>query len=188
MTIARPGLIVLALLFFPSLGAAAEILRWVDENGVVHFTEAFKIPEKYRSSAMPVRAKPVAAPDKASAPLQIRGHIAIVQALLNNSAYVNLIVDTGSSVTVISPAVAQELGIDLEGDHPTASFQTANGIISVPIVTLDSVEVKGMEVRGLTASVHDVSPEVSGLLGLNFLQHFRMDIDHQNALLHLEKK
>lgn len=188
MTRARTGLVVLALLIFPSLGAAAEILRWVDENGVVHFTEAFKIPEKYRSSATPVLAKRVAAPDKAYAPLQIRGHVAIVQARLNNSVYVNLIVDTGASFTVISPAVAKDLGIDIEDDLPTASFQTANGIISAPIVTLDSIEIKGMEVRGLTASVQDISPEVSGLLGLNFLQHFRMDIDHQNALLHLEKK
>ena len=188
MTRTRAGLVVLALALAPSLGAAAEILRWVDENGVVHFTEAFKIPEKYRSTATPVRSKPQAALQKASAPLQMRGNTAAVQARINNSAYVNLIVDTGASLTAISPAVARDLGIDLEEDHPTAMFQTANGIISAPIVTLDSIEVQGMEVRRLTASVQEISPEVSGLLGMNFLQHFRMDIDHQNALLHLEKK
>lgn len=185
---ARPGLIILAVLVFPSGVTAAEILRWVDDSGVVHFTEAFKIPEKYRSSATPVRSKPLAAVQKASAPLRIRGNVAVVQARINDSAYVNLIVDTGASNTMISSAVARDLGIDLEAAHPTAMFQTANGIISAPTVTLDSIEVQGMEVRGLTVSVQDISPEVSGLLGLDFLQHFRMDIDHQNALLHLEKK
>jgi hypothetical protein len=47
-----------------------------------------------------------------------------------------------------------------------------------------------MEINNLTAAVHDVIPDgkVFGLLGLNFLSNFRMDIDNQKGLLHLEKK
>jgi clan AA aspartic protease (TIGR02281 family) len=179
----------LVILGFAPLSTAAEILRWVDENGVVHFTDAFKTPEKYRSGAEQIEAEPAVAPDRVSAPLQIRGHIAVVQALLNNGAYANLVVDTGSTLTVISHAVARDLGIDVEGgDFPRASFQTVNGVVSAPVVTLESIQISGMEVRGLRASVHDISPEVSGLLGMNFLSLFRMDIDHSNSLLHLERK
>lgn len=173
----------------PLFATAAEIHRWVDENGVVHFTDAFKTPEAHRDSAEKVQAEAAVAPDRASAPLQIRGHIAVVQALLNNNVYADLVVDTGSTLTVISHTVARQLGIDLDGGHfPTISFQTANGVVSAPVVTLDSIQINGMEVRGLKASVHDISAQVSGLLGMNFLSHFRMDIDHQSALLHLEKK
>ncbi|MBI1993765.1 MAG: hypothetical protein HYS67_05010, partial [Deltaproteobacteria bacterium] len=45
-------------------------------------------------------------------------------------------------------------------------------------------------VKDLTAAVHDVFPDpsISGLLGLNFLSNFRMEIDTQNGVLHLERK
>jgi len=38
--------------------------------------------------------------------------------------------------------------------------------------------------------VHDAvpDPEVAGLLGLNFLSNFRMDIDTERGIVHLEKK
>ena len=185
----RLWLIPLAILCFSPLSTAAEIQRWVDENGVVHYTDAFKIPEKYRSGAEKVQAVPTAAPGRVSAPLQTRGNIAVVQVRLNDSAYASLVVDTGSTLTVISHDVARELGIDIEGGNfQKAHFQTMNGVVSAPVVTLDSIQINGMEIRGLQASVHDISPEVSGLLGMNFLGHFRMDIDHKNSLLHLERK
>jgi predicted aspartyl protease len=57
-------------------------------------------------------------------------------------------------------------------------------------VALDSVEVGGLQIRGITAAVHDVFPDssIAGLLGLNFLTNFRMDIDTKSSILVLEKK
>lgn len=191
----------LALCALPLLAGAAEMVRWVDEKGVIHFTDSLQnIPEKYRGNALrlqipetPRRAEPVKPPepDKASVPLQKKGPIAIVQATLNNRTSASLIVDTGASFTLISRAVAKELQIDVDGKNlPTLPFQTANGVISAPMVTLESIEVGGMQVKNLTAAVYDSFPDssVSGLLGLNFLSHFRMDIDGKNGMLHLEKK
>ena len=91
---------------------------------------------------------------------------------------------------MISQATAKELEIDLEKKLPTIPFQTANGIIQAPLVNLSSIDVGGLQVKDLTAAVHDVFPDasISGLLGLNFLSNFRMDIDTQNGVLHLEKK
>ena len=201
MTRFRPAFIIfLALSVFPSLSAAADILRWVDEKGIVHFTDnVHNIPERYRGNATrikavepPRRAEPAKAePDKASVSRQRRGQVAVVQAILNSKASASLIVDTGASYTMISRAVAKELEIEVEGKNlPTIPFQTANGVISAPVVTLESIEVGGMQVKDLTAAVYDTFPDagVSGLLGLNFLSHFRMDIDSKNGLLHLEKK
>jgi predicted aspartyl protease len=50
--------------------------------------------------------------------------------------------------------------------------------------------VGGVEMKNLAAVIHDALPnsQVAGLLGLNFLSNFRMDIDIQKGLLHLEKK
>jgi len=181
----------------PSL---ADLFRWVDDRGVVHFTDNIhNIPERHRDSATriktsetprgPALEKPTY-PDKVSVPLQRRGTTAIVQATLNEKTSANLVVDTGASYTVISRATARELEIDLEKQLPMIPFQTANGVIVAPLVTLESVEVGGIQVKDLTVAVHDAFPDsgIAGLLGLNFLSHFRMDIDTQNGLLHLEKK
>jgi hypothetical protein len=39
-------------------------------------------------------------------------------------------------------------------------------------------------------AVHDVFPDpgIAGLLGLNFLSEFRVEIDNKNGVIHLEKK
>ena len=98
--------------------------------------------------------------------------------------------DTGASYTLISNALARDLAIDVGSNPKTLSFQTANGLIQAPITSLESVTVGGMEIRNLPAAVHDAvpDPEVAGLLGLNFLSNFRMDIDTQHGMLYLEKK
>ena len=179
---------------------AAEYYRWVDQNGVVHFTDNLhNIPETQRGNAgriqsiEPPRVPPPAipiVPSKASIPFEKQGQVVIVEATLNKKTAAKFVVDTGASYTMISNAVAKELDIDTEQNSRTAPFQTANGIIQAPLVSLESISVGGMEIRNLTAAVHDVLADsrVAGLLGLNFLSNFRMDIDTQKGVLHLEKK
>jgi aspartyl protease family protein len=182
------------LLACPAL-ASAEILRWVDEKGRVHYTDRHNTPVKYRPQAQAQKSAPPpsasARPDKASIALQRRGNVAVVAALLNNTASARLVVDTGAACSVISRATARQLGIELEGRKwPTQAFQTANGVIHAPMVTLESIDIGGMEVKNLQAAVHDTFPDasVAGLLGLDYLSQFRMDIDNQSLTLHLERK
>jgi clan AA aspartic protease (TIGR02281 family) len=179
---------------------AADFYRWVDQNGVVHFTDNLQnVPEKQRQRATriqnrepPRTAEPPqpAALSKASIPIEKNGPIVVVDATLNGKIPAKLIVDTGASYTMISSAMARELGINLEQSRRTVPFQTANGLIQAPLTDLDSITVGGMEIKNLTAAVHDALPnsKVAGLLGLNFLSNFRLDIDTQNGVLHLEKK
>ena len=179
---------------------AADYYRWVDQNGVVHFTDnPHNIPETQRGkvgriqSTEPVRKQQppvILLPTKASIPFEKQGQVVIVEATLNKKTAVKFVVDTGASYTMISSAVAKELDINTEQNRRTAPFQTANGIIQAPLISLESITVGGMEIRDLTAAVHDVIPDarVAGLLGLNFLTNFRMDIDTQKGMLHLEKK
>jgi clan AA aspartic protease (TIGR02281 family) len=180
--------------------SAADYYRWVDQNGVVHFTDNLhNIPEAQRGKAGRIisnespRNQPPPVPilpSKASIPFEKQGQVVIVEATLNKKTAAKFVVDTGASYTMISSAIAKELDIDTEQSRRTAPFQTANGIIQAPLVSLDSISVGGMEIRNLTAAVHDVlsDPRIAGLLGLNFLSNFRMDIDTQKGVLHLEKK
>jgi clan AA aspartic protease (TIGR02281 family) len=196
---------VFAVLLFVVLLSAqtvfgAEYYRWIDQNGVVHFTDSLhNIPEIQRAkvgriqSIEPSKNQPPPAallPSKASIPFEKHGQVVIVEATLNKKAAAKFVVDTGASYTMISSAVAKELEIDTEQNRRTAPFQTANGVIQAPLVSLESITLGGMEIRNLTAAVHDILPDsrVAGLLGLNFLTNFRMDIDTQKGVLHLEKK
>ncbi|OGQ78335.1 MAG: hypothetical protein A3F90_01785 [Deltaproteobacteria bacterium RIFCSPLOWO2_12_FULL_60_19] len=189
-------LITLALVFLSSIGGAADILRWVDEQGVVHFTDSEKnIPEKFRAKATRIKASGPPPPDASpltvtSVPYQKRGELMTVQATLNEKTAANFIVDTGASYTTISQATARQLDIDLEKDYPILHFQTANGVIQAPLVSLQSIEVGGLKLKDISVAVHDVFPDpaVTGLLGLNFLSQFRVDIDNKNSLLNLERK
>ncbi|MGH7829824.1 MAG: TIGR02281 family clan AA aspartic protease [Candidatus Binatia bacterium] len=189
---------VLALLLLASWSHPGELFRWVDERGVVHFSDNLhNIPEKYRNAASrmnvpesPKRPEGAYELNKASIPFLRKGEVMVVKATVNERVSANFVVDTGASYTMISRATAKELDIDLERKLPTIPFQTVNGTIQAPLVTLDSVELGGMRIRDLTAAVHDISPDPGsvGLLGLNFLNNFRMDIDMQGQVLVLEKK
>jgi clan AA aspartic protease (TIGR02281 family) len=179
---------------------AAEYYRWVDENGVLHITDNLhNVPEKQRGSAKRIQAQEsprVAEPEqkppprKASIPMERHGEVVIIQATLNNKRSAKFVVDTGASYTLISNAVARDLAIDVGPTPKTLQFQTANGLIEAPVTRLESIAVGGMEIRNLPTAVHDAvpDPQVAGLLGLNFLSNFRMDIDTQKGMLHLEKK
>jgi clan AA aspartic protease (TIGR02281 family) len=192
--------VVLALFFLPTLSHPGDLFRWVDERGVVHFSDNLhNIPEKYRADAKRMNvpessrnqegANPYE-PNKAAIPFLKNGAVMVVKATVNEKVSANFVVDTGASYTMISRATAKELDIDLEKKLPTIPFQTVNGTIQAPLITLDSIELGGMRIRDLTAAVHDISsdPGSVGLLGLNFLNNFRMDIDMKGQILVLEKK
>jgi clan AA aspartic protease (TIGR02281 family) len=189
----------LSTLLISSPLRSADYYRWVDQNGVVHFTDNLhNIPETQRGkvgriqSTEPPRSQPPIPilPSKASIPFEKQGQVVVVEATLNKKTAAKFVVDTGASYTMISSAVAKELDIDTEQNRRTAPFQTANGVIQAPLVSLESISIGGMEIRNLTAAVHDVLSDsrIAGLLGLNFLSNFRMDIDTQKGVLHLEKK
>jgi clan AA aspartic protease (TIGR02281 family) len=179
---------------------AAEYYRWIDESGVLHITDNLQnVPAKQRAGASRIQAQESpripepeikAPPRTASIPIEKHGSVVIIQATLNNKRSAKFVVDTGASYTLISSALARDLSIDVGSNPKTLSFQTANGLIQAPVTNLDSITVGGMEIRNLPTAVHDAipDPQVAGLLGLNFLSNFKMDIDTQKGVLHLEKK
>ena len=195
-------LLKIALLIFISPLPAADFFRWIDQNGVTHFTDnVHNIPESRRATATRIKAQEPLRPAepakvaptaiaKASVPFEKRGQVVVVEVMLNKTVPAKLVVDTGATYTMISLATARELSIDPQQTQRTMPFQTANGVIQAPLTNLESVTVGGMEIKNLTAAIHDAvsSAQVAGLLGLNFLSNFRLDIDTDKGLLHLEKK
>ena len=193
------GILLQLALAGPSF--STEYYRWVDGNGVLHITDNLhNVPPNQRPNAGRIQAPDSPRPaepekragpsNKASVPMERHGSVALVQATLNNKRSVKFVVDTGASYTLISNAVAYDLGIELGANPKTMPFQTANGLINAPITNLESISIGGLEIRNTMIAIHHAvpDPQIAGLLGLNFLSNFKMDIDTQKGFLHLEKK
>ena len=124
---------------------------------------------------------------RVSVPLIRLGNVFFVRALLNGRRDVLFVLDTGASLTTISTAVAQEMGIFFGAGSPTVTLRTASGTIQVPVATLESVQVGGLEARDVPVAVFDLphSSQVAGLLGNSFLSRFQVQLDPTQGLLML---
>ncbi|MCG6900011.1 MAG: retroviral-like aspartic protease family protein, partial [Gammaproteobacteria bacterium] len=123
-------------------------------------------------------------------PLQRIGTHFIVDATPAAGRSVQLLVDTGASLTILTPQVLQQGDIHYEDTGRTAVFHTANGSVEAPVYRLDSLAVGDWYVTRLEVGVLELgeSAGVDGLLGMNFLNRFQFFIDQNEALLHLFAK
>jgi len=111
-----------------------------------------------------------------------QGHF-ITQGQINGGT-VTMLVDTGASQVAMSSTEALRLGIDYRKGTRGYS-QTANGIVSVYRVNLDSVKVGDITLNQVEASVHENSLPVV-LLGMSFLN--RTEMRREGDLLTLTKR
>lgn len=112
-----------------------------------------------------------------------------VTAVLNQTVEQKFIVDTGASTVTIPSSTADRLGISIDSGNPIRKLITANGVIDAPEVILPSITVEGWEVADITALVVDIPSQSDlGLLGLNYLERFRMDLNTDEGILLLEPR
>ena len=112
-----------------------------------------------------------------------------VTASLNQETLQAFIVDTGATMVTIPFSTARNLGIIISVRNPRRKIYTASGELYAPEVVLDSISLEGYEVNNVKALVMDLpnQPDV-GLLGLNFLRRFRMDLNTDEGMLLLAPK
>jgi clan AA aspartic protease (TIGR02281 family) len=187
---------LLTILIALTLPASAEMYKWVDEKGTVHFTDDLSsIPEKYREDIeerktpkgtpdQQVREKPApASAQKTSEPegfgvnLVRRHELWMSEVILNNRLQSYFIVDTGASFTLINWQMAKELGLDVNETTPFIPIYTASQLIFTPLVTLKSVRVGKAELENVDALIHNLPSNAAGLLGNSFLNKFRVVLD-----------
>ena len=116
-------------------------------------------------------------------------HYIPVSAILNRDTDLNFIVDTGASMVTIPRSTAEYLGLAVDDRNPMRRVNTAGGIRYAPEITLSSITIGGWEVNDVKALVLDIPDQPDlGLLGLNYLQHFRMDMNTEQGVLLLEPR
>ena len=187
------------------VSATAEIYRWTDAEGRLHFTENLaKVPEAKRDEARRAAAKQssrklqtyssatahVAERRPAArrggeirVPFERDGSLMRVDVQLNDLVTTPFYVDTGASGVSLPSHVAEQLGIPIRPDMPHVRVVTANGMTSRPLVTLDAVQLGGARVEGLEATVN---PAMSiGLLGGTFFNNFVYRVDAAESEIRL---
>ena len=113
-----------------------------------------------------------------------RGAHQLVNAVLvgpgQASQQVSLMVDTGASTVVLPKSMIGQLGFTVD-ELRDGWTQTANGRVRTKVGTLHSVAVGSATAQDVTVTFLDDSRlNGSRLLGMSFLQRFRMTIDDAN--------
>jgi clan AA aspartic protease (TIGR02281 family) len=118
-------------------------------------------------------------------PLHRSGNHFVVDTRAEPGRNVRLLIDTGASVTILTPDVIEQRGIRYQDTGRTRVFNTANGPVRTPVYRLDSLTVGDWKVNQLEIGVLDLGAgtDVDGLLGMNFLRHFQFYIDQNEAML-----
>jgi clan AA aspartic protease (TIGR02281 family) len=188
-----------------STPAQAGMYSWSDEKGIIHFTDDLhKIPEKFRQgdkrfkkyrearppSSIPLLKKPTPSsysPGTSGAREYVIPLISngggnfMVEVVLNNRVKALLMVDTGASLVTISSKVAKRMGARLGSDSPQIPFTTAGGVVWMPMLAVDNLNVGAARGEMVEASVSDQLGDLDGLLGMSFLGDFRVEMDRARS-------
>jgi predicted aspartyl protease len=104
---------------------------------------------------------------------------------------VPVVLDTGASLTIIASDVLTRLGYDPA--NPMLERQriiTGSGDEYARRVTVRSATAIGQKVTDLEVLCHDLPAEsgVDGLLGVNFLRHFKLTVRFRKGIIELVKE
>jgi clan AA aspartic protease (TIGR02281 family) len=119
-------------------------------------------------------------------PLIKHGEHYIISGQFDSQSTINLMIDTGASLSVLSQDAFDNLPSWL---NPSFSRQidinTAGGVVNTSVYRFDQFQINGYQVKSIEFAVMDLEQmdNADGLLGMNFLKHFAFQIDQKNNQL-----
>lgn len=144
-------------------------------------TVAVVMPRKPEGLKVPEPTNRAALNDLVAIPRDRHGHFRVTAEI--NGEPLTLLVDTGASHVVLSRKDAERLRLRPARGDFTEAVETANGIVHVAPLELDSIVIGDLEVENVAAVVHggrDGSSLSQSLLGMSFLNRIgsvRMEQD-----------
>ncbi|MDJ0811869.1 MAG: aspartyl protease family protein [Desulfobacterales bacterium] len=192
---------LLAAVLMP-FSLAARIYIWTDDQGVKHYSQepppehatAVEVKDemRYDASADAKSHRSAASGTGTTANARqtrilIEDNILFVPVTLaygGREVEALLVLDTGSSSTVLAPALAASLGIQPEIN---AKVKVAGGEkLDAQAVVLDFLRVgphTRRDVRTLVLRHRNAQAKLNGALGLSFLKHYPYSIDMQKQVI-----
>jgi len=111
------------------------------------------------------------------------------EAVIDGHTASSFIIDTGATYTSIPAVLANTLGYDTSPSNARRiTISGVGGRFNVPLIRVQSLDLGGYTVRNLDVIVlpEKIGPNV-GLLGLNFLKHFKYSVDSKRQEFRLER-
>ena len=116
--------------------------------------------------------------------------LVLVPAFVNGRGPQTFVLDTGASSTVLSPELAAALRIETVAAEPMTG---AGGTLQATLGRVGSLTVGSATLQDVSVMVADfldelgnvVDARLDGVLGYNFLRHFRVTLDYPNGVLWL---
>jgi hypothetical protein len=124
-------------------------------------------------------------------PSSFKANLVLVRASINGHD-LTLLFDTGAQVCVLSPEAAKRVGVTAPPDGPVMPLIGFFGVPGdAPLVRLPTVRVGDYVVEHLTGSISSVAHfpiAIDGVLGANFIEAFRVTVDHRARQLRLDPR
>ena len=119
-----------------------------------------------------------------------QGEHFIVQASVNESFTVALMIDTGASISLLSEQAFAEVNQYTQVDYvKDLTLSTAGGLVTASIYQAQSLSIQGYVVKDFLFAVSPlIGANNDGLLGMNYLRAFEFTIDQRHNLLILNNK
>src|SRR5215469_16974919 len=120
---------------------------------------------------------------------QLNRHEIVVPVSINHSGPYNFLLDTGTQMTMIDPALAGELHLAASGE---AGVTSAGVHATATMTQVDLVEAGPRRVASLKVLVFDIGViqgetlRIRGVLGEDFLEQFDVLIDNAHNVLCLD--
>lgn len=180
----------------------------IDNFGRLNFTYAGAGPDnvaflacynegvKEKTASRPIasgRIRAAGAPidGRTSVIIGIAGSAMLVPTNVNDRYRATLLLDTGASATVLSPALLQHIGVAVPLTAPRRLITVVGGrMLAMPVVRVDSISIGAFTIEDVEVLAYDAlpgSPHIHGILGTNVLNHFRISIDRASRRLTLER-
>ena len=141
-------------------------LAWVAIFGAGFILFTFRdnmgwVAQRLKAEAL---GTPVVAANQTRIPMAIDGHFWVDADV--NGRPVRFLVDSGATMTTIDRATAEAAGVTI-GERPDQLVRTGNGMIRVSSGRANSVQVGGIERRGMRLQIAE--HDNLNVLGMNFL-------------------
>jgi predicted aspartyl protease len=108
----------------------------------------------------------------------------LVPVVLNGSVTTNVLLDTGSGMTIISPELARYVGAKVARER-TIRLRTIAADVQAVLARLDSIELGDLKRADFPVAVSDLKlgeqRKFDGILGMDFLHNYVIHIDNKNS-------
>ncbi len=204
-------LLIFLFVFYPAFSLESGFFKWVDEEGVVHMTDALsQVPPQYRSqvekknySANPQTVEgseipSATASDKSEKgmtnlkhfevryiPFEGSARRIIIPVTLNESVTADLLLDTGSPGLMISQELANRLGIPNEKDEGLKILTGGiGGTTPATLAVIDTIRVGDATAEFFPVAITQIpSNAFEGLIGMDFLANYKVSIDINRSIV-----